>query len=263
MSTELRVLKTLVRGAYERFLKPLLRRLFTLEVLLLGGFTLTILHAAFPNVDSVLRFCRKIYLGACISAPLLAPLVAFEGWGHLIERISIVLDLCAGFLIAPELIGKERISRLEKWTREKLQQMTNWWARAARVGGNEPLDVVFTIIGAYFVSIFGYIFQVGAYEGDTGLRVLIGAVYLYAAYEGTLSYGGAVGALKGVIICFLILTFSWLVIPWVVVCQVLLSITTGLLMSLTGNERLQSYMVIFGIIAFILAKTLALLATFI
>ena len=41
----------------------------------------------------------------------------------LLNRIGIILNLIAGFLIAPELIGEERLKRFEIWMKERLHRI--------------------------------------------------------------------------------------------------------------------------------------------
>jgi hypothetical protein len=211
-----------------------------------------------------------------------------------LNRVGIVLNFLAGFLLAPELIGIERIKKAEKYLEILLARLDmgihstldKITYKQKHMEDGLGLALIFwtIIIGMFFILYwFGSIY--GALQGA--------AIYLSAIVFITLTLTLILAwfnrniftenKVKGVKKFLFIITYIfglfrifWIIIfvssrellkftiqiPVFKILDIVNSTIRFISNHLEGNERLRSIMVTFGILIFIIGNLLQLLATF-
>ena len=179
----------------------------------------------------------------------------------LANRLGLLFSFLAGFLLAPELIGQERLARLERWLEEKAAilagriqtrrrkgiKAARVWARAtaSQLFSREPLDSEEAIEPTEHEYSFAY-----------SARQLLGC-YLIPLVVSTVVVVITKSWLLRLIL-LPILVLSWLVYGFIALWG------TGLLVLrlLRGSNKLRSLMVVLGVCLYVVGNLLQFWATF-
>ena len=203
----------------------------------------------------------------------------------ILNPLGILLNFMAGFLLAPELIGIERLDKFEKWLEIKAPSNLK---RISSLGGvisydPDPLDdiqvtvsnmilSVFRDIVFYIIPFWFYIYliikreiSIGTFH-IAGLTVILTAILLHlylfffslwiTVNQPTEKFGFLIYLLLAPGIVGVILSFANLIIAPV---QISLRITLKILQ---GDKRLPSILTGIGIVFFIIGNILQFIATY-
>jgi hypothetical protein len=217
--------------------------------------------------------------------------------GDWVNRMGIILNFCAGFLLAPELIGVQRLQRFEKFLEESILRFRNAISRLAlrirtvlaRVLARFPIIarefvVVYVVIYGLFIALLSvilwgvflyatlFVFQLSAPE--IAVLVICAAAIPFVAIcaSALMRQNQPLRVIKYISWPILICEFGFLLIPLTIslmilgtaslVGALLLNSVLGIVIArLTGNDRLRGIVVALGIALFIVGNTLQLLAT--
>ncbi len=211
------------------------------------------------------------------------------------NRLGILLNFAAGFLMAPDLIGREYLTKVERHlkrillhSRRRTRRVILWFERRYHIAtittGRRRSFVLATALmaimswGAFWVLSIAYalyaqppVWQILVYI----TAALAGAILVHrVAIAVSLSDGKWQETGIGKPLSLLIFMFgnAVLAIPFGIliglgalllyIAPVILSVAAGLtLRRLRGNERLLKAMLVVGIVSFVLGNMLQLLAT--
>lgn len=157
-----------------------------------------------------------------------------EDW---LNRIGIILNFLAGFLLSPTLLGLERLQRIEAWAERKLTATRQWsQSEAAITTAAVMLAAVITI---EVISGFAITLRLGS-----GRDVLM-----------------YVGLLMVFAVC-LVLLVARKQSPASLSVRLVGFLAEAAIRSLEGNDRLIGWITAAGIITFIVGNALQFVATF-
>lgn len=194
-----------------------------------------------------------------------------------LNRIGIILNFFAGFMIAPELIGQKRLQqwegRIERFavhTRESIHRLAPMRGRHDKSSGKREYSQESIRFMAHVLFLATLVYAWIIYHWIVTNRPSW-------ALLGTSFWAHLIFAVGWVSALYMIIVLSriWhpiyslmypLGLPQFFVARLILWLVAGLLgrvaRALIGNARLQSILVSWGIIFFILGNLLQLLATF-
>lgn len=198
----------------------------------------------------------------------------------LINRIGIVLNFLAGFMLAPELLGVERLRKVEnyidKWalvTKHRIDVVLMGTKRMFRLIGVRSLtaSVIHTIlqlIGMYTSlssnNPINTILAIGYCIASFIIFYLFIKVYAYP--EKRVNYKNMYHFFSSSITMFFIMpsiNFSLILsTPFLCLIAILNTAIGYILRKLEGQERLRSILVWWGIIFFIIGNALQFISTF-
>lgn len=199
----------------------------------------------------------------------------------LLNRIGIVLNFLAGFMLAPELLGIERLRRIENYMdmqgsvmKHRMDVIIVGTQRLFRLLGKVTLiagavNTIFMLVGMYA--------SLSSNTSNELIRVIFYCIFSFVSFCLFITYH-FYNNIKGIwyqllqkifisrIMMFLILpsiTFSFVVsTPFLLVISILNSILSFTLRKLEGEERLRSILIWWGIIFFIVGNALQFISTF-
>jgi hypothetical protein len=204
-----------------------------------------------------------------------------------LDRIGIILDFIAGFMIAPELIGLERIYRIEQAThrhgkslRERVQRIIRhgpWTIRSYTISSALSIVGFFLTVVIIWAHITGMIHMVQGLETHHLVILLLASItgivdsFFPRIRNEVLSTGGNIAEALSLIYDILaFLCYFVLVLPLACVLFLLetlwwlgiFAISWIMLRVMERQNGLRAYLVTTGIILFILGSLLQFLATF-
>jgi hypothetical protein len=212
--------------------------------------------------------------------------------GDWVNRIGIILNFCAGFLLAPELIGIQRLQRFEKFLEESIPRSRNAVsllvlrirtaiARFRIIATNPrtplgffalvaPLSSVILWGGFLYATLF--LFQLSVQEIAVLVICAVAIPFVALCVSSLVRQNQPLRVIKYISGAILIYEFSFLLIPLTIsltilgtaglVGALLLYWVLGIVLArLTGNDRLRGVVVTLGIALFIVGNTLQLWAT--
>lgn len=160
-----------------------------------------------------------------------------------LNRLGIVLNFLAAFLVGPELIGEGRLRRLEGWLERSSDRLARWLQRAAVWLRREQVGRFVTFGGGFIVLLaLGY-WWLGALTGDVSSMA---------------QRGRAVFGLGLVASAVTFIGLPLLALALIAVARLL----RVLVASLAGDDRLRGYAVALGIICLVVGNAMQLAATY-
>lgn len=186
-----------------------------------------------------------------------------------LNRIGIILNFLAGFLLAPELLGTERLKRIEDFLERLAPRIadsgihiiskTSQFFRDFYFPFKAPFsDTLFqdrsrlaSLVHMFFVFVavavgIAYVVNILTTEPNAPLAKTTFLVFVYGITT----------------IITLLFGIPILVIITVVVVGVIVLLATLLFSTLVGESKLRSVIVLLGIISFIVGSILQFIATF-
>jgi hypothetical protein len=214
--------------------------------------------------------------------------------GDWVNRIGIILNFCAGFLLAPELIGIERLQRFEKFLEERVERAQNSVLDLSLLG-----EVMLTVgigIGHGFLRAFGafvsvssvilwavflyatlFVFQLSVQEIAVLVICAVAIPFVALYVSALMRQRQTLRVIKGISRVILVVEFGFLLIPLALLGRaaweslvsngfafgglLLFRLLNSILVRLTGNDRLRGVVVFAGIAVFIVGNALQLWAT--
>ena len=206
--------------------------------------------------------------------------------GEWVNRMGIILNFCAGFLLAPELIGIQRLQRFEKFLEHRVRNFSGelpermlgllaYWLPRQLFFALLPFSLCSLVLWCFFLWITVIVLELST-QVIVAIVVLSVVGPLVATFLDAFMHRNDPVVGLGVIgqIAFPILTIelSFLLIPrmiwgavrfglFLVFWRPLSWVLGRGIARLTGNDRLRGIVVTLGIVLFVVGNTLQFLAT--
>jgi hypothetical protein len=194
--------------------------------------------------------------------------------GDWVNRLGIILNFCAGFLLAPELIKIQRLQRFEKFLEENLPRFRNSIEETLqknRVTVRGRFGILALVLGSLalwwiFILAMVIFFELPARWVPLAIAVSLGVGAIVAILVSMRASNALERTLRKIGDIFFTILLLPIAILWglglVSVGSWLLSRVLGIVIArLTGNDRLRGIVVSLGIALFIMGNSLQLLAT--
>jgi hypothetical protein len=206
--------------------------------------------------------------------------------GDWVNRIGIILNFCAGFLLAPELIGIQRLQRFEKFLEESVPRFRNFVeGLPRRIQNLLELGLPWLVFNSIGSLAIWWVFVVTGPVSGRIAAISVAVPLVAFCVSGLIlrlirrprvlersELWEWMDLINGLSFALLMLELSALLIPLMIlgtVCWVLVRVSAGLLswvlgivlVRLTGSDRLRGVVVILGIAVFIVGNALQLWAT--
>jgi hypothetical protein len=213
--------------------------------------------------------------------------------GDWVNRMGIILNFCAGFLLAPELIGIQRLQRFEKFLEERKR-------RAGHISG----DIVFNlllpsgtilvflvrsgylrafvlvssvILWAVFLYATLFVYQLSVQELAVLVICAVAIPFVALCVSALMRQRPTLRVIRGISAVILAVEFGFLLIPLLILGRAdweslvmsgagriwvsLFWLLHRILARLTGDDKLRGIVVFLGIVVFIVGNALQLWAT--
>ena len=209
--------------------------------------------------------------------------------GDWVNRIGIILNFCAGFLLAPELIGIQRLQRFEKFLEESKPRAGDIVLNLLLPSGTILIFLIrygflraFVLVSSvilWAVVLYAtlFVYQLSVQELAVLVICAVAIPFVALCVSALMHQRPTLRVIRGISGGILAVEFGFLLIPLLILGRAdwesLVMSGTGriwfrlfwllhrILARLTGDDKLRGIVVFLGIVVFIVGNALQLLAT--